>query len=177
MILVSNFQTLSESVAPTRSYRYTNLTGSLSSMMSFTGDMFEIALPGVDGGHVVNVTVLFERGPCTSAAIASSTGEGCCLCILSHFYIAVPGRNITGITLNQNQTTDTSQPTTITLPLTQYQPEELLIISTVEPSNGNTIMANFSGPGMQLSVTFDNLMADTFKISIVSGSCSSRYRL
>ena len=73
--MLSNFQTFSECVVPTRSYRYTNLTGSLSSMMSFTGDMFEIALPGVDGGHVVNVTVMFERGPCTSAAIASFTGE------------------------------------------------------------------------------------------------------
>ncbi len=43
--------------------------------MSFTGDMFEIALPGVDGGHVVNVTVMFESGPCSRATIASFTGE------------------------------------------------------------------------------------------------------
>ena len=82
LVLFATFQTFSESVVPTRSYRYTNLTGSLSSMMSFTGDMFEIALPGVDGGHVVNVTVVFERGPCTSSAIASYTGEICCACVL-----------------------------------------------------------------------------------------------
>ncbi len=70
----------------------------------------------------------------------------------------------------QGPTTDTSQTITITLPLTPYQPEELLIISTVEPSNGNPIMANFSRPAMQYSVTFDNLMADTtytFTVRIV----------
>ncbi len=45
-------------------------------MMNFTGDMFEIALPGADhGGHVVNVTVMFERGPCSRETIASFTGE------------------------------------------------------------------------------------------------------
>ncbi len=74
IVLFATFQTLSESVVPTRNYRYTNLIGSLSPMMSFTGDLFEIALPGVDSGHVVNVTVVLERGPCTSAAIASFTG-------------------------------------------------------------------------------------------------------
>ncbi len=64
-----------ESIVPTRNYRYTDLTGSLSPIMSFTGDMLEIALPGVDGGHIVNVTVMFERGQCSSATIASYTGE------------------------------------------------------------------------------------------------------
>ncbi len=65
---------------------------------------------------------------------------------------------------------DTSHTLTITLPLTPYQPEELLIISTVEPSDGDPIMANFSRPGMQYSVTSDNLMADTpytFTVRIV----------
>ncbi len=70
----------------------------------------------------------------------------------------------------QDQPMDTSHTVTITLPLTPYQPEERLIISTVEPSNGDPIMANFSRPGMQYSVTFDNLNADTsytFTIRIV----------
>ena len=70
----------------------------------------------------------------------------------------------------QGQPTDTSHTVTITLPLTPYQPEELLIISTVEPSNGDPIMANFSRPGMQYSVTFDDLMAGTsytFTVRIV----------
>ncbi len=62
------------------------------------------------------------------------------------------------------QPTDTSHTVTITLPLTPYQPEELLVISTVQPSNGNPILANFSRPGMQYSVTFDNLYADTLYI-------------
>ncbi len=74
--IVYNFQTVSESEVPSRNYRYTDLAGSLSSMVNFTGDMFEIALPGVEGGHVVNVTVMFERGPCTSSMVASFTGEG-----------------------------------------------------------------------------------------------------
>ncbi len=68
----------------------------------------------------------------------------------------------------QGQPTDTSHTVTITLPLTPYQPEELLIISTVQPSN--PIMANFSRPGMQYSVTFDDLMAGTsytFTVRIV----------
>ncbi len=70
----------------------------------------------------------------------------------------------------QGQPTDISQTVTITLPLTPYQPEQLLIISTVQPSNGNPILANFSRPAMQYSVTFDNLMADTsytFTVRIV----------
>ncbi len=70
----------------------------------------------------------------------------------------------------QGQPTDTSHTVTITLPLTPYQPEELLIISTVEPSDGNSIMANFSRPAMQYSVTFDDFMADTsytFTVRIV----------
>ena len=70
----------------------------------------------------------------------------------------------------QGPTTDTSHPVTITLPLTPYQPEELLIISTVQPSNGNPMMANFSRPGMQYSMTFDNLMVGTsytFTVRIV----------
>ncbi len=65
---------------------------------------------------------------------------------------------------------DTSHTVTITLPLTPYQPEELLIISTVEPVSITTLVANFSRPAMQYSVTFDNLMADTsynFTIRIV----------
>ena len=70
----------------------------------------------------------------------------------------------------QGPTTDTSHPVTITLPLTPYQLEELLIISTVQPSNGNPMMANFSRPGMQYSMTFDNLMVGTsytFTVRIV----------
>ncbi len=69
-------------MVPTRNYRYINLIGSLSSVMSFSGDMFEIALPGADGGHVVNVNVMFERGPCTSSVMNSFTGEGYCQCVL-----------------------------------------------------------------------------------------------
>ncbi len=64
----------------------------------------------------------------------------------------------------------TTRTITITLPLTPYQPEELLIISTVDPSNEDTILANFSRPGMQYSITFDDLVADTsytFNIRIV----------
>ncbi len=64
----------------------------------------------------------------------------------------------------------TTRTITITLPLTPYQPEELLIISTVEPSNKDTILANFSHPGMQYSITFDDLMAGTsytFTVRIV----------
>ncbi len=83
---------------------------------------------------------------------------------------AVPERIISNVHVIQGPTSNTSHTVTVTLPLTQYQPDELLIISTVEPSNGNTIVSNFSGPGMQLSVTFDNLFADTsytFKIRIV----------
>ncbi|XP_064393493.1 mucin-2-like [Halichondria panicea] len=146
-------QTLPESEVPTRNYRYTNLTGSLSSMVNFTRDMFEIALAGADGGHLVNVTVMFARGQCTSSTMASFT---------------VPDRT-TSIVM-QGPTTDTSHPVTITLPLTPYQPEELLIISTVQPSNGNPMMANFSRPGMQYSMTFDNLMVGTsytFTVRIV----------
>ncbi len=45
-------------------------------MMNFTRDMFEIALPGADGGHLVNVTMMFARGQCTSSTMASFTGEG-----------------------------------------------------------------------------------------------------
>ena len=72
----------------------------------------------------------------------------------------MPERTISNVVLGQP--TDTSHTVTITLPLTPYQPEDLLVISTVQPSNGNPILANFSRPGMQYSVTFDNLNADTF---------------
>ena len=51
-------------------------------MVNFTRDMFEIALAGADGGHLVNVTVMFARGQCTSSTMASSTGEGYCQCVL-----------------------------------------------------------------------------------------------
>ncbi len=71
----------------------------------------------------------------------------------------MPERNITNVI--QGPTTDTTHTVTITLPLTLYQPEELLVISTVQPSNDNPIMANFSRPAMHYSVTFDNLIADT----------------
>ncbi len=87
---------------------------------------------------------------------------------MSCLFTAVPERTISNVM--QGQPTDTSHTVTITLPLTPYQPEELLIISTVEPSNGNPIMANFSCPGMQYSMTFDNLMAGTsytFTVRIV----------
>ena len=80
----------------------------------------------------------------------------------------MPERTISNVM--QDQPTDTSHTVTITLPLTPYQPEELLIISTVEPSDGNSIMANFSRPAMQYSVTFDDFMADTsytFTVRIV----------
>ena len=88
---------------------------------------------------------------------------------MTHFYsIAVPGKSITDII--QGQPTDTRHNVTITLPLTPYQPEELLIISTLRPVSIAALVANFSRPAMQHLLTFDNLMPDTsynFTIRIV----------
>ena len=76
---------------------------------------------------------------------------------------------VTNVT--QGQPTDTSQTITITLPFTEYQPEQLLIISTVEPpSDDGPIMADFTSPSMQYTVTFTDLdpaTEYTFTIRIV----------
>ena len=84
-------------------------------------------------------------------------------------YVPVPSRNITNVT--QGQPTDTSHTITITLPLTEYQPEQLLIISTIEPpSDDGPIMANFTSSSMQYTVTFTGLTGATiynFTIRIV----------
>ncbi len=65
---------------------------------------------------------------------------------------------------------ETSHTVTITLPLTPYQPEQLLIISTVDPSDTAPIMAFYTGYSEQYSVTFTGLNPGTqysFTIGIV----------
>ncbi len=54
-----------------------------------------------------------------------------------------------------------SQAITITLPLTCYQPEELVIISTVDPADSEPIMANFTRPAQQYTVMFPGLQPST----------------
>ncbi len=143
----------------------------MSSLVTFTGDYFEIELPEAEGRENVGVNVEFVYGQCMNSMEADFTGEymhggdNVFVQRIIVFFVAVPGKNITGII--QGQPTDTNYTVTITLPLTPYQPEELLIISTVEPSNGDPIMADFSRPVMQYSVTFDNLMAATSYTSTI----------
>ncbi len=52
-----------------------SFNGSMSSAITLTGDYFEFALPGAEGGDVVSVTVMFENGTCMSATTANYTGE------------------------------------------------------------------------------------------------------
>ncbi|XP_064393507.1 uncharacterized protein LOC135340988 isoform X1 [Halichondria panicea] len=150
VVLRVTVQNIIGSLIETTAYSYTCNRGPMFSFVTFTGDYFEIELPQAEGRENVGVNVEFVYGQCMSSMAADFT---------------VPGKNITGII--QGQSTDTSYTVTITLPLTPYQPEELLIISTVEPSNGNPIMADFSRPVMQYSVTFDNLMAATSYTSTI----------
>ena len=82
--------------------------------------------------------------------------------------ISVPSLVITD--LIQGQPTDTSQTITITLPLTEYQPEQLVIVSTVEPPDDGPIMADFTSPSVQYTVAFTDLdpaTEYTFTIRIV----------
>ena len=73
--------------------------------------------------------------------------------------------------MTQDQPTDTSHTITITLPLTEYQPEQLLIISTVEPpSDYGSLQGEFTSPSMLYTVKFTNLNPATeynFTIRIV----------
>ena len=81
----------------------------------------------------------------------------------------VPSLVITDLT--QDQPTDTSQTITITLPLTEYQPEQLVIISTASAlGEDETVRANFTSPSVQYTVTFTDLdpaTGYTFTIRIV----------
>ena len=85
-----------------------------------------------------------------------------CLVIL----FPVPSRIITG--LSQGQSTDTSHNITITLPLTEYRPEQLLILSTASaPEDDVIVLTNYSSPGMQNTVVFTGLsQAITYNFTI-----------
>ncbi len=73
--------------------------------------------------------------------------------------VSVPSLEISNVT--QGETTVTSHSVTVTLPLTMYPPGELLIISTVSPPDSAPIMANFTGPSIKYTVTFENLKPST----------------
>ncbi len=60
---------------PSRTYQYTNGNGVVSSMMSFTGVLFVINLPGAENGQVIQVTVMFMNGQCSSSESANYTSE------------------------------------------------------------------------------------------------------
>ncbi len=87
---------------------------------------------------------------------------------MHYVYISVPSSEISNVT--QGETTATSHSVTVTLPLTMYPPEELLIISSVSPPDSVPTMVNFTGPLIKYTVTFNNLKPATdyiFSIRIV----------
>ena len=150
-------QSVLQSVVPTRNYQYI-LNGTTFPVINFIGDYFEIELPAAAAGQTVVVNVTFQNGPCNSLLSDTYIGKTvskyskCKQCL----FTSVPSLMITDVI--QDQPTDTSQTITITLPLTEYQPEQLLIITTVEPpSDDGPIMANFTSPSMQYTVTFTDL--------------------
>ena len=187
LILHLSLQSVAESIVPRRVYQY-QLTRA-SPVFPFTGNSFVIQLPGATTGQTVKVGVRFDRSDCRRVAIVNYTGENLTQSFMFCFYVllsmqvcissasymfcclfhAVPSFMITGLT--QGIPTDTSHTITITLPLTEYQPEQLLIISTVEPpSKYGPIKANFTSPSMQYTVTFTDLdpaTEYTFTIRIV----------
>ena len=59
----------------TTTYSYT-FNGAMSSLVTFTGDHFEIDLPGAEEGREnVSVNVEFVYGQCMSSIAADFTGE------------------------------------------------------------------------------------------------------
>ncbi len=80
----------------------------------------------------------------------------------------MPYLYISGV--EEDEPMETSHTVTVTLPLTSYQPEQLQIISTVDPADSATIMADYTGYSEQYSATFKGLNPDTqyrFTIRIV----------
>ncbi len=79
-----------------------------------------------------------------------------CMYIQYQHSIAVPAKTITDIV--EEDPMVNSQTVTITLPLTPYEPGELLIISTVVNSEGanvtTIIMVDYTGPAEQYTVMF-----------------------
>ncbi len=74
----------------------------------------------------------------------------------------VPAKTITDIV--EEQPTVNSQAVTIILPLTPYQPEELLIISIVVYPDGAivvSIITDYTGPAQQYTVMFTGLDPET----------------
>ncbi len=88
--------------------------------------------------------------------------------LLYDILIPVPYLEISGV--EEDESMETSHTVTITLPLTPYQPEQLLIVSTVDPSDTAQIVAFYTGYSEQYSVTFTGLNPGTqysFTIRIV----------
>ncbi len=71
---VPMFQNISKFLVETRNYRYI-FNNFVSTSTLFTGDYFDINLPGAEGGDVVSVTVTFENGTCMSSTSANYAGE------------------------------------------------------------------------------------------------------
>ncbi len=66
---------MQESEVPSRTYQYTNGNGVVSSMMSFTGVLFVINLPGAEDDQIIQVTVMFMNGACSSSDSANYISE------------------------------------------------------------------------------------------------------
>ncbi len=72
------FQSLSSTIymVETTAYSYTFNGGAMSSLVTFTGDYFEIELlPEAEGRENVGVNVEFVYGQCMSSMAADFTGE------------------------------------------------------------------------------------------------------
>ena len=84
------FQNISGSLVETTNYSCM-FNGSVSTSTLFTGDYFDINLPGAEGGDVVSVTVTFENGTCMRSTSANFTGKclKCFYCTVLTLYIYI----------------------------------------------------------------------------------------
>ncbi len=60
---------------PSRTYQYTSGNEAVSSIMSFTGVFFVINLPKAEDSQIIQVTVMFVNGACSSSNSANYIGE------------------------------------------------------------------------------------------------------
>ncbi len=140
----------------------------------FTGDSFQVTLPvDADSGQAFTKCVQLTSGDCMEMASRDFTSKSI---ILFHLHVhvlpysitswhvmfppsthAVPGR---AITVQDEMVLGTSFTVTVNLPITEYQPDQLLVSVSLIPNDTAPVVADFPA-SYQYTVMFSGLMAGT----------------
>ncbi len=166
-------QGISQIGKPIRIIGYSRVGMACTPNTVFTNDSFEVTLPNdAEFGETFAMCMQLIFGDCVGMASRDFTSKSV---ILTHILtccvsIPVPDQNIAS--QNGRIVSDTSFTATMNLPLTEYQPDQLLVIVSISPNDTAPVVADFPA-SYQYTVMFSGLMTGTSYVYTVWVVCRS----